>query len=277
MTSSNFATQTTFDDIVFEGRNREYGAYLLRKLYTRNLYRGLAMAIMLFMLFLSLPIILNKLFPKKFVAAPIVPTAGPMIIEDIIIPPLPEDITPPPAPAAVKPPQEALPAQGATQEFIEPVITPNGNSRMIDVNLPPGIEPGRTTSEGDGGTGIIPNTGSGTTGGEIVVPETQILDFSEVKPEFPGGETAMMKYLSGNIRYPSLAERNRLQGLVVVQFVVNEEGRISALTILKNLGGGTDEEAARVIKNMPAWKPGMQNGKAVKVRYTLPIRFTLKQ
>ncbi|MFC5270609.1 energy transducer TonB [Adhaeribacter terreus] len=277
MTSSNFATQTTFDDIVFEGRNREYGAYLLRKIYTRNLYRGLVAAIMLFMLFLSLPLIINKLFPKEFVDTPSIPTVGPMIIEDIIIPPLPEEITPPPAPADVKPPQEATPAAGATQEFIEPVITANGHKTMIDVNLPPGIEPGKTTSEGNGGTGVIPNTGTGTTGGEIIVPENKIFEYVEVNPEFPGGQTAMMKYLSENIRYPSLAERNRLEGLVVVQFVVNEEGRISGLTILKNLGGGTDEEAMRVIKNMPTWKPGMQNGTAVKVRYTLPIRFTLKR
>ena len=72
-----------------------------------------------------------------------------------------------------------------------------------------------------------------------------------------------------------MAARNKLEGLVVVQFVVNEEGRITGLTILKNLGAGTDEEALRVIKNMPAWKPGEQNGQKVKVRYRLPIRFRL--
>jgi protein TonB len=270
-TSSNFA-YASLDDIVFEGRNREYGAYMLRKLYPTNLWRGLFLAISLFLLFLSLPLVINKLWPKEEVDTP--------IIEPIPVSPLdivePKPETPDPH---VKPQKPASPPPSApTQQLTVPQITalPHPNKEMPDVNLPKGIEPGATTNPGNGGKTVIPEPGTGTQ--PIIQPEpSPVLTFAEVNPAFPGGNEALFEYLSNNIRYPSLAERNRVEGLVVVQFVVNEEGAISDIMVVKNLGAGTDEEAIRVIKKMPPWSPGKQNGRAVKVRFTLPIRFLLKK
>nr|WP_294943884.1 M56 family metallopeptidase [uncultured Mucilaginibacter sp.] len=97
----------------------------------------------------------------------------------------------------------------------------------------------------------------------------------EQQPGFPGGNEACAKYLSTNIRYPADARKNKVQGRVVTSFVVNKDGTIGDVKVLRGIGYGADEEAVRVIKNMPKWYPGMQNGRAVNVQYTLPISFTL--
>ncbi len=106
--------------------------------------------------------------------------------------------------------------------------------------------------------------------------ESEIFVVVEEMPSFPGGDKALMRFLSDNLRYPSLALESRIQGLVVVQFIIDEQGKISAPTILRGIGGGCDEEAIRVINLMPAWKPGKQRNRPVKVRYNLPVRFQLK-
>jgi periplasmic protein TonB len=95
----------------------------------------------------------------------------------------------------------------------------------------------------------------------------------EQMPSFPGGEDALQIYLAKNIKYPQIAKDNSITGVVVLQFVVERDGNITDVKVLKPLGGGCEEEAKRVVKSMPNWKPGKQNGKAVPVYYTLPVRF----
>ena len=108
------------------------------------------------------------------------------------------------------------------------------------------------------------------------VVEEQIFTIVEEMPSFPGGEAAMMKYLANSIKYPAIAKDANIQGTVYVTFVVNEKGEVKDVKVLRSIGGGTDEEAIRVVQNMPKWKPGKQRGKPVKVQYNLPIRFTLR-
>jgi TonB family protein len=96
-------------------------------------------------------------------------------------------------------------------------------------------------------------------------------------PEFPGGMHALAQYLAKNLRYPVEAQQNRVQGRVFVQFVVSETGEIRNLRVLKGIGGGCDEEAVRVVSQMPKWNPGYQNGNAVPVQYNLPIQFSLEK
>ena len=98
----------------------------------------------------------------------------------------------------------------------------------------------------------------------------------EVMPEFPGGMDAMMKYLSENIKYPEQAKEKNTQGRVLVTFVVEKNGSISNVKVVKGIGNGCDEEAVRVISAMPKWKPGMQNGKKVRVSFAIPISFKLQ-
>ena len=106
--------------------------------------------------------------------------------------------------------------------------------------------------------------------------EEQIFTIVEEMPSFPGGDAALMKYLGKNIKYPAIAKDAGIQGTVYVTFVVDEKGDVKDVKILRSIGGGCDEEAIRVVENMPSWSPGKQRGKSVKVQYNLPIRFTLK-
>ena len=98
----------------------------------------------------------------------------------------------------------------------------------------------------------------------------------EQNPEFPGGMTAMYRFLGNNIKYPNEAQKNKVQGRVFVRFIVEKDGSISNIDILKGIGGGCDEEAKRVVNSMPKWKPGFQNGKPVRVYYNMPIVFKLQ-
>lgn len=96
-------------------------------------------------------------------------------------------------------------------------------------------------------------------------------------PEFPGGISALMKYLKDSINYPSISRQNKSQGKTYVNFIVNTDGSIQDIKVLKGSGDEhLDNEAIRIVKNMPKWKPGMQSGKSVRVRFTLPVTFRLQ-
>ena len=99
----------------------------------------------------------------------------------------------------------------------------------------------------------------------------------EKMPEFPGGQQALFKYLSENVKYPVIAQENGIQGRVICQFVVNKDGSIVEVEVVRSGGDASlDKEAVRVIKSMPKWKPGKQRGKAVRVKYTVPVNFRLQ-
>ncbi len=108
------------------------------------------------------------------------------------------------------------------------------------------------------------------------IKEQEIFTVVESMPEFPGGMGALMKYLAQHIKYPPLAKESGIQGKVFINFVVEPDGSISNVKVLRGIGGGCDEEAVRVVKNMPKWKPGMQRGKPVRVSFNLPVKFTLQ-
>jgi protein TonB len=106
--------------------------------------------------------------------------------------------------------------------------------------------------------------------------EVQIFMVVESMPEFPGGESALYKFLAENIKYPQMAKESGIQGRVFVTFVVEKNGSVTDVRVLRGIGGGCDEEAIRVVQNMPKWTPGKQRGKAVRVQYNLPVKFTLQ-
>ncbi len=111
---------------------------------------------------------------------------------------------------------------------------------------------------------------------EEVVDEQEIFDIVEHMPEFPGGQAALMAYLSKNIKYPTIAQENGVQGRVIVQFVVNKDGSIVDARVARSVDPYLDKEALRVINSMPKWKAGMQRGKPVRVLYTCPVMFRLQ-
>ena len=106
--------------------------------------------------------------------------------------------------------------------------------------------------------------------------ETKVFDVVEQMPSFPGGPSALMQYLNSNIKYPVVAEENGVQGRVVCTFVVEKDGSITDVRVVKSVDPSLDKEAQRVVKSMPKWIPGKQNGSAVRVKYTVPVTFRLQ-
>jgi protein TonB len=106
--------------------------------------------------------------------------------------------------------------------------------------------------------------------------ETEIFTVVEESPSFPGGDAARIRFLQENIRYPQMARESGIQGTVYVTFVVEKNGAVTDVRVLRGIGGGCDEEAIRVIKAMPKWNAGKQRGKPVRVQFNMPIKFTLQ-
>jgi|SRR5688572_19776285 len=103
----------------------------------------------------------------------------------------------------------------------------------------------------------------------------EIYTVTETMPEYPGGEEAMYSFIQKNVKYPSMAKETGIQGKVYVQFVIRKDGSVTNIEVIKGIGGGCDEEAIRVVKLFPKWKPGEQGGKPVDVRMRLPFSFKL--
>ncbi len=264
-------------DIVFEYRNKNYGAYQLRRAYPRHLARALTIGLLLVTFGLILPGLLSavsKAFPGAEAEAP-------TVIIGEIPPPTPDKmIVPPPKPVA---PPPARP----TQRFVPPVV-------LIDNEVPEEeitpIEVLETSDKGIGkenreGDPEAPPTDEPDPSdfGPILeykpVPEdNNVYEFIDVNkmPAFPGGERELLAYLAKNIVYPAMARENNIQGIVALSFVIGKNGSISEVTVLKDIGGGCAKEAVRVVQAMPKWSPGEANGHPVKVRFVLPVRFQLQ-
>lgn len=252
-------------NMVFEGRNQEYGAFVLRKKSSEYTIKGIILAIVFFTLSIAAPVIVNIIkanLPKEKV----------VVADDItkLEEPPPIDKNEPPPP-----PTEPPPPLKSTVKFTPPEIKPD---EEVPDEPPPTqedlkvVDAGTKTEEGDP-NGVDPSLSEDAGTGEAV-PE--ILTFAEQMPEYPGGDEARIEFLSKNINYPPLARESGIEGRVILQFVVGRDGKITDVEqVGKKLGWGCDEEAIRVVKLMPDWKPGKQNGKEVTVRYTLQIAFKL--
>lgn len=266
----------TLDDIVFADRNKAYGAYTLRKDYSKTIYRSLIIGSALFLLAMATPTIISVLKPEEQEQA--------MVEVDLMkLPPPPIDPNEPPPPP---PPPVELPKVN-TVKFLPPEVKPD--EEVPEETPPPTVEElkeavaAEKTQEGDPNAEeviVAPEETAGPTKVEAAVEaapkEEQIFTVVEQNPEFPGGMAALGQFLGKNIRYPPAASRANISGRVFVSFVVNTDGSIQDVTVLKGLGFGTDEEAMRVVKAMPKWRPGKQSGRPVRVKYNLPINFQLE-
>lgn len=255
-------------DMVFSGRNQNYGAYVLRKESDKNTNKGIVYAIVFFTLAISAPVILNyieSLVPKEVEEVKVVE------VNTLEEPPPVDKDQPPPPPAEPPPPLKS------TVKFTPPEIKPD---EEVPDEPPPtqddmkDKDAGVKTEEGDpdGVDASLLESGDGVTGD--TGPE--ILTFAEQMPEFEGGDDERTKFLQKNLNYPPNARENGIEGRVVVSFIVGTDGKITQVEAIKKIGWGCDEEAIRVVKSMPPWRPGKQNGKAVIVKFNLPITFKLQ-
>ena len=254
------------NDLVFQGRNQEYGAYQLRKKYNWTvtlILFGLGAA-------LALGMVAKVILNMKGEEAEKEPVLD-MTQIDLTPPPADKNEPPPPPPPPPPPVME-------TVKFVPPVIKDDANEeeppppqeKIADTQV------STVTQEGDGDAVVVPTDGNGT--GVIEEKAPEIFTVVEEMPEFPGGMAGLGPFIQKNLQYPQMAKEAGLTGKCFLKFVVNENGSISDVTVLKGVPGcgECDREAIRVVKMMPAFKPGKQNGRSVKVFFNLPINFQLR-
>lgn len=260
-------TKKDFNELVFEDRNKSYGAYVLRKKYSDNILIALLVGIAVLGILSAIPFISGLLGTAE------TEVAVPVDFSNVPPPPIDEkkeEIIPPPPP-----PQEA-PAQQQVEsvEFKAPVVTAEEVTQITTTEEVKASNPGEVTQEGSKDFFSLPSEGDGQ--GKVAEIETnKVFTIVEVMPEFTGGQEALAKYLQKEIQYPQRAKEMGIEGKVYLSFVVDNFGNVTNVKVLRGIGGGCDEEAMRVVKKMPRWKPGKQGGRAVSVNFNLPIEFKL--
>lgn len=268
-------------DLIFEGRNQNYGAYVLRRQSSKR---------HLFAFVLSMILVVAGIFSAIMVKKVNDTNTGNYYDDTLVMTEV--DLTPPPPPdeviehrVVVPPPVELaktisyqapkiekdeLVTKEQEMKSMEEVVKDDALISIID------NEEGRTDGFGVDPADLIEH--------KVIIQDTEpVMDETiytiaivEQVPSFPGGESAMYEWLSKNINYPVIAQENNIQGRVVMQFVVGRNGEIEDVVVLRGVDSSLDKEALRVIKAMPRWIPGKQGGNAVKVKYTLPVQFKLQ-
>ncbi len=265
-------------DLVFEGRNKAYGAYRLRKSTTkRNILAMVAVVILLVVAFIILTV-------KNFVDEQRAKVAMTQVAELT-------NYEQPKKKAEVKQkkievePERVVERVKSSIKFTAPVIKKDDEVKP-DEELKTQDELMSTKTA----IGTFDVKGNDDANGEILKAkeviaepeppkheeENKVFDIVEQQPLFPGGPAALMKYLSENTKYPVVAQENGVQGRVTVQFVVEKDGSISDVHVLRGVDPSLDKEAVRVVKSMPRWTPGKQNGITVRVNYRVPVLFRLQ-
>jgi len=249
-----------FDDIVFEIRNKEYGAYKLRKKYNRTVLLALLIGSLIIATAIITPYINAKAAENKSKKAE---RQVEIKLENLDTPN--EQVAPPPPPPP--PPTDVV----QQQAYVPPVV--------VDSIKPEDMQELMTADEAQ--TEIVNRDVV-----EVVEQVQQEVQEEEAEPEpfvvveempmFPGGELELLKYIMAHTIYPEVAKENNIQGRVIIRFCVTAKGGVSQVSVLKGVDPELDKEAIRVVTALPAFKPGKQGGKPVPVWYMVPITFTLK-
>jgi len=256
-------------DVVFDQKNKTYGAYQLRRENSSNTTIALFFTSAAFVLLFLTPKIVSLIKGTEQLVI-----EHPTFVETIEPPkPLNPEMPPPPS---VTPPA----SKQDVVKFPPPVVVaePRAEDQTVTIEDLKDATPGQEKILGtdDGQIVITGEVGPGTkqaaiTGDEIIHDWISL----EVQPTFPGGMDKFYKYLSKSIIYPAMAQEKGTQGKVFVSFVIEKNGMLSDIQVVRKLGDGTDEEAIRVLKSSPKWLPGIQNGHEVRVKYNIPINFSL--
>ena len=265
-------------DLVFEGRNQAYGAYKLRKgTAKRNVWALIIVGLAAAFLYLGLQLQKMAEANKKVENTQAVELAklntekkeAKVEKKEII----------------KQEPEKVVEQVKSSVKFTAPIIKKDSEVKEEDeIKLD-------EVQKSDKAVGAFTVEGNDEVGGAVlkakediaapeppkhVVEETKIFTVVEQMPMFPGGNGALMGYLRDNIHYPTVAAENGVQGRVVVGFVVERDGSITDVNILRGVDPSLDREAMRVVKSMPKWTPGKQNGSAVRVKYQVPVSFRLQ-
>jgi protein TonB len=268
----------SWTDLVFEGKNQAYGAYVLRKETGKRNMKSLiwvliGIAIIFLVVFLNVQIQnaikqnqtidtdveLSKLAQKK------------------------ETKVERKEPIKVEVEQKVVEKVKSSVKFTAPEIkkdnevNPEDEIKSQDDLAKTNTAIGTFDVKGnDEAEGVVLKANEQAIDEKPKEEETKVFEVVEQMPEFPGGAAALMKWLSDNIKYPAIAEENGIQGRVICTFVVERDGSVSDVQVARSIDPSLDKEAMRVLKKMPKWIPGRQNGAAVRVKYTVPVTFKLQ-
>lgn len=260
-------------EVVFADKNKVYGAYQLRKNSPANTTRALIIGSVVFILLFFSPKIYSLIKGNADKQNEQLKAQ-----EVILMPPKPLDPkTPPP------PPVEPPPPKVDQVKMPPPIVKPDIEVR----EEPPTVEklkvadPGQRDIKGDPTADIViaePVGNGPKREAAVAVDDNKVYDFVSIEkqPEFPGGIAKFYDYLGKSIRYPAMAQENNVQGKVFLTFVVEKDGKLTDIQVVRGPGSGTNEEAIRVLKASPRWNPGIQNGVPVRVKYNIAVNFNLQ-
>lgn len=250
-------------ELVFDDRNKKYGAYELRRTYAPTMVKAMIITFVIVALFCIGTLVLKTQTPIIHVTH--------FDSQPFVAPPIEK-----PQEAKLKPKVEA--PKVTTIRDVPPTVVPDNRAEKPVENDKIVGQVGQQSLKGDDNAQIdIPDDKPGT--GALVpavdnsVHDTGTLDFM---PQPVGGVDAWSKFLSKNLHFPAAAQEEGLSGKVIMSFIIEKDGRLSNITVDHGAGHGFDEEALRVLKLAKAWKPGMQNGQPVRVKYSIPINFQLQ-
>ncbi len=258
-------------DLIFEGKNQVYGAYIHRQNSTRRHFYALLISIILIVISLTAPSLIRQILPKRIEKELRVRTLTEINLEKPKENNVLKEIPPPPPVVARN-----------TIKFTPPVIKPD---ELVNEEDEPKMQKEVIAQKAAIGT---VNFDKGTD--DISAPIAKVEENTKITeetdapfvivdqmPQFPGGEKEMIKFIQDNLHYPVVAQEMGVSGTVIIIFVVDRDGSITNIKVSRSIGSGCDEEAIRVLSIMPRWNPGKQAGKAVRVSYSLPFKFIIEK
>ncbi len=260
-------------DLIFEGRNKAYGAYEMRSSSPKRHNLATLIVVVVALLAFTLPKLVRNMIPEKDMDMEMTEVTTLSNLKEAEVKkneelkPLTQAPPPPPLKSSIK--------------FTAPVI-----KKDEEVSDEEEIKSQEELTESKVTISIADVKGNDEEHGQdiadfkeaikpVVEEDNKVWEIVEQKPQFPGGEAALMKYIRDNMQYPSIAQENGIQGRVVVRFVVSKDGSVRDVTVMRGVDPSLDKEAIRVVKSLPNFIPGKQNGHAVNVYYILPVSFRL--
>ena len=265
-------TSLEWCELIFKDRNKSYGAYKMRQDLGRRQTFALILVSVVALVGFMLPRFIRMALPEQkeemVEVTQLSALEEPEVKEENIIKKV-EPIAPPPA-------------LKSTIKFTAPVIKKDEEVQDEDM-----MKSQDELTETKVQISIAGVKGNDELNGQDIADlqevitqapeeEEEVFTMVEQMPQFPGGNTELLKYISKNVRYPAIAQENGIEGRVIVRFVVEKDGTIGEVQVVKGVDASLDKEAVRVVKTLPQWVPGKQNGRSVRVWFTLPVTFRLE-
>ena len=266
-------TSPEWCDLIFEGKNKAYGAFRMRKYSPRRHNIAMLVVLAIVLVAFAIPSLIKWVTPKQerevmTEVTQLSQLETPEVKQKELTTVVAEPVVPPALKSTVKftAPKIVEDDQVSEDDEIKSQDELLATNTQISIADVVGNDEENGADIADLKNVVIQGTPE---------PEQKVLDFAEQMPGFPGGEEALRAYLAENVKYPVICQEQGIEGRVIIQFVVGADGSISNVTVARGADPYLDKEAARVVETMPKWIPGRQNGKAVPVKFTVPITFKL--